>query len=178
MSANLVVDLRNTTERYVSLAVTSGTDTTIGGIVDLLNANTWCNVFVTGRNSGPLPIFIQTSPTTNSGDFTDPTSGLPAGYFPVNGAIVSGGIFWANSGLYASGNQSPAAVVDSAPLFCSGGTDYAAFQRPNRYARLVCTSGNASLAGVPFEAGFISQKKTTGSGGGFSYSPGSGSVSV
>lgn len=178
MSANLVVDLRNTTDRAVSLAVTSGTDTTVGAVVDLLNANTWCNVFVNGRNSGPLPIFIQTSDSTTSGSFTDPTSGLPTSVFPINGAIVSGGIFWANSGLYASGNSSPAAPVNNAPLFCSGGTDYAAFQRPHRYARLICTSGNASLASVPFTAGFVSQKKVTGSGAGFSLLPGSGSVSV
>ena len=116
-----------------------------------------------------------------SGTFPDPTSGLPANAFPIGGRIASGGIFWANSGLYLSGASSPAASVDAAPIFCSGGVQYASFQRPHRYARIWCTSGNASLAAVPFHAGFISQKKVTGASGtaaGFSYSPGSGTVNV
>ena len=178
-SANLVVDLANATEYFGSLRVLSGDSTVVGGIVDLLNGNTFCNVVVQGYGSGPLPLFIQTADATTSGSFTDPTSGLPADVFTQFGnRIASGGIFWANSGLPGSGNFSPAAPVGSAPAFCSGGVAFAAFQRPHRYARLVCTSGNASLTSVPFFAGFVTQKKTTGSGGGFSYQPGSGSINV
>lgn len=174
MSANLVVDLANTVDAPTSLRVISGDSTVIGAVCDMLFANTYTNVWVTGLGSGPLPILIQTSDTTASGDFTDPTSGVAQ--MPVN--IVSGGIFWANSGLYGSGASSPAAPIDSAPVFCSGGIQFGAFQRPGRYARLICTSGNASLTSVPFNAGFAGQKKTTGSGAGFSYQPGSGTVNV
>jgi hypothetical protein len=174
MSANLVVDLANTCDYDVSLRVISGDSTVVGLVVDLLGANTFCNVWAAGNNSGPLPILIQTSDTTTSGDFTDPTSGLVQ--MPVN--ISSGGIFWVNSGLWSSGYSSPAPSVNNAPVFCSGGIQFGAFQRPQRYARLICTSGNASLTAVPFIAGFVSQRKVTGSGGGFSYSPLSGSVNV
>lgn len=167
-SANLVVDLANTVDYFPSLVVVSGAG--VGQIVDLLNANAHCNVFVAGvANSGSVPFLLQTSDTTNSGDFTDPTSGLPANVFTSFGnKIASGGIFHANSGLYASGNSSPCqAAVTGVPLFQSGNIDFAAFQRPHRYARLNTLSGNAAL----LTAGFVSQKKTTGSGAGYSQSP-------
>ena len=175
MSANLIVDLTNTTDFPTSITAVSGATAIIGRIVDLVNADTFCNVWVAtpGGVSGELAINIQTSDATTSGSFTDPTSGLIAATMPVN--IASGGIFMANSGLWASGNQSPQSPLADGSLLCSGGIVFAGFQRPGRYARLNALSGapNAVMA-----AGFITQKRTTGSGGGYSPSPGSGTVSV
>lgn len=174
MSASLTVDLRNTCDFRSSINVGSGSNLVIGEIVDLLQADTYCNVYVAGQaGSGEIQIRIQTSDDTTSGNFTDPTSGIPAGSFPT--VILSGGIFWANSGLWVSGNYSETAVVNNAPLFCSGGIDFAAFQRPQRYARLMLVSGAFPNA---IQAGFISNKRTTGSGGGFSFQPTSGAVNV
>lgn len=181
MSANNALDLGNGMDYFGSISSVSGANDIIGGIVDLINASQYTNVFVAGLGSGPLPILIQTSDSVASGSFTDPTSGLPTSVFPVGGRVVSGGIFWANSGLYQSGNSAPATVVNSAPVFCSGGVALAAFQRPHRYARLVCTSGNASLTAVNFTAGFLGQKTKTGASGtqgGYSLSPTSGTVNV
>jgi hypothetical protein len=172
MSANLVVDLGATCDFRTSVSLGSGSNLVIGQIVDLLNANTFCNVYVsTDGGSGTIELRVQTSPDTNSGNFTDPTSGLAQ--LPTS--FVSGGVVFFNSGLWSSGNMSDSAQVNNAPLFCSGGVDFAAFQRPARYARLVYNSG-------PFPswitAGFVSAKKTTGSGGGYSPLPSSGAVSV
>jgi hypothetical protein len=161
------------------VATISGSDTNVGSIADLLHANTHTQVWVAGGAlSGPLPVFIQTSDVTTSGDFTDPTSGLPVANFPLYGFVVSGGIFYANSGLWGSGNSSPQGLLNSGPLLCSGGIVFASFQRPHRYARLIITSGNASIGAFIGMAGFIGSKKTTGSGGGFTYAPGSGTVNV
>ena len=172
MSANLVIDLANTTDYRPSAFVSSGSNLAVGEIIDLLYADTYTNVFVAGGPaSGQIECRIQTSDSTASGDFTDPTSGLAA--FPVN--VVSGGIFWANSGLWASGIGSISAPVNNAPLFCSGGIQFAAFQRPHRYARVLLNSGAFLTAIV---AGFVGQKRTTASGAGFSYAPSSGTVSV
>lgn len=175
MSANLVVDLGATCDYKTSISVGSGSDLTVGAIVDLLGANTYCNVFVNGGlfGSGLINVRVQTSDTTTSGSFTDPTSGLPAGAFPTT--FQSGGQFFANSGLWVSGYSSPAAPVNNAPLFCSGGTMFGAFQRPHRYARLILDSGTYPN---PINAGFISNKKTIGSGGGSTQAPGSGTVQV
>lgn len=177
MSASTTVDLANTTDYQVSLTLASGGTLGVGAICDLLHADTYCNLFVAGGfegGSGPIQVQIQTSDSTASGDFTDPTSGLasmPGG----SGGIASGGNFFANSGLWASGNYSYSSPCSGAPLFCSGGIQFAAFQRPGRYARLINVSGPY---GGAITAGFISQKKVTGSGGGFSYSPGSGAINV
>jgi len=176
MSANLVVDLNQTTVHKpsvspVGVASTPSSGTIVGEIVDLSDSDTFCNVYaVGGPSSGLAQVQVQTSPDTTSGNFTDPTSGLAR--FP--GPFISGGLFWANSGLWpASG--SPASQISGAPLFASGGVQYAAFQRPHRYARVILLSGTFdSLMG----AGFISQKMTTGSGGGTTLAPSSGVVSV
>ncbi len=170
------MDIGNTADYAVSVAVGSGSDLTVGRIIDFLNADTYTNIMVTGGpGSGAIELRVQTSDTTTSGSFTDPTSGLPAGVFPISERVVSGGIFWANSGLAVSGNQSLTAPINNAPLFCSGGVMFGAFQSPHRFARLLYNSG-------PFPnfltAGFVKNKRTTGSGGGFSYSPGSGTPSV
>ena len=172
MSANLIVDLGGTVDTRASIAISGLVDTAVGEIVDLLHADTNCNVFVAGGvTSGPIQVAIQTSEGLTSGSFTDPTSGLPQ--FPPG--VVSGGLFYANSGLPASGNQSVSSPVDAAPIFCSGGMQFASFQRPHRYARLVASGLNVT---APVVAGFISQKRTTGSGGGFTLAPGSGTVNV
>ncbi len=171
-SANLVVDIGSTCDFQPSIAVGSGSNLVIGGIVDLLHADTYCNIYVAGAaGSGIIEVRVQTSDSLTSGSFTDPTSG----FTQLPTSFVSGGVFFANSGLWSSGNQSLSAPVDSAPLFCSGGIQFAAFQKPQRYARLVANSGPFPNF---FSAGFVSQKRTTGSGGGFTFSPGSGTVSV
>ena len=176
MSANLVVDIGNTCDYRPSVAVGSGSDLTVGVIVDLMHANTYTNIFVAGAaGSGAIELRVQTSDSLTSGSFTDPTSGHPAGTFPISERIVSGGVFWANSGLWTSGGVSLTAPVNNAPLFCSGGTMFGAFQRPHRYARLLYNSGAFPNF---LTAGFIGNKRTTGSGGGFTYNPTSGTVNV
>jgi len=177
--ASLLVDVGNTVDHPGSFASLSGATAVAGTPVDMMHADTYTGLWVAaaGGLSGVLPIFIQTSPDTVSGNFTDPTSGLALSVFPIGNRIASGGLFYANSGLYASGNQSPSNnKLDNAPILCSGGIVFASFQRPHRYARL-CFSGLALGAEI-ITAGFIGQKRVTGSGGGFSLSPGSGTVSV
>ena len=184
MSANLIVDLGNTTLSYPSLngnqnqaavVPTSGyfggmSGVVVGQSVDLLHANTFCNVYVAGcavNISGALIIGIQTSDTDVSGNFTDPTSGLAQ--LPT--VVQSGGNIWINSGsnggIYGSGT--------SGQFVQSGFCAFAGFQRVGRFARLLFNSG--FFIG-PLQAGFISQLKTTGSGGGFTYAPTSGTVNV
>ena len=143
-----------------------------------------------GGNSFSGSIFSGGSPA--SGSFTDPTSGLAQ--LPTN--LNSGGIWIVNSGVYTTpgGGGASGQLVNGAPIFtlpfgpnviqngmgatfissgaypalCSGGLAFAAFQRNYQYARLVLLSG-VSVAYI--QAGFIAQKDTTGSGGGFSYGP-------
>ncbi len=172
MSANLVVDIANTCDYRSSVTVGSGSNLIVGQIVDLMHANTYCNVFcAAGIGSGEIVLRVQTSDATTSGTFTDPTSGLDVDDLPVN--VSSGGQLFMNSGLWSSGNWSLTSVVDSAPLFCSGGIQFGAFQRPHRYARLILVSGPFLNA---ITAGFVSQKRTTGSGAGFAWSPQSGTT--
>ncbi len=178
MSASYLVDCHGTTLHKTSIQVGSGSDLTIGSIVDLLHANTYTNLFVAGGvggGSGAIEIRIQTSDSTASGTFTDPTSGLPAGTLPQN--VVSGGILWANSGLWGSGaaNNGPIVSVNNAPMFCSGGIFFGAVQRPHRYARLIVNSGVYPGA---ITAGFLAQAKTTTSGAGQTQSPASGNPIV
>lgn len=183
MSASLLVDLGNTCQHQTSIAPANGVGSTpasgaiIGQIVDLLHANSYCNLFVAGGpSSGIFQVAVQTSDSTTSGSFTDPTSGLPAGALPT--AFLSGGLLTVNSGLWTSGTKGlpVGGVVNSAPLFCSGGFQAAAFIRNGRYARAVVISGGTF--DQPVTIGFISNLKTIGSGAGFSYSPSSGSVNV
>jgi hypothetical protein len=148
----------------------------IGDVVDLRDANTYCNVYVAGLSlgSGPLVIGIQASDSVLSGTFTDPTSGLPQ--FPRG--VTSGGFLIIGSGAWA-------AAGDVGGVFSSGVSGYmvtsgfmaiAAFQRPQRYVRLFVGSGFMDCAGLT--GGFISQFKFVGSGPGFSYLPTSGIVNV
>lgn len=172
MSANTVVDIAQTCDYQASVSLGSGSNLVVGGIVDLMQANTFCNVYCAGGGgSGAIQLYIQTSDSTTSGSFVDPTSGLTAGQFPVN--VASGGTFWVNSGLWNSGNYSMSSPVNNAPLFCSGGIMFGAFQRPQQYARLINVSGVFPAA---FSAGFVSAKKATGSGAGFSWQPQSGTT--
>lgn len=174
-SANLVVDIGPTCDYRTSLSTASGSLALVGEIVDLQNADTNCNLFVAGSTgvggsaSGAIEIRVQGSDATTSGSFVDVTSGLTQ--FPV--PFISGGIFFANSGIaWGSGNTSLSTPVGSgAPLFCSGGVQFAGFQRTTRYVRAFLNSG--AFTGI-LQAGFISQKRTTVSGPGYSWAPGSG----
>lgn len=184
MSASLVVDLNGTCQSYPSLngnqqqaaaqnpsgQLCGLSGIVIGQSVDLLNADTFCNVYVAGtaiQASGALIIGIQTSDSDVSGTYTDPTSGLAQ--LPT--VVQSGGNIWINSGstggIYGSGT--------SGQFVQSGFMAFAAFQRVGRFARLLFNSG-FFLGNVT--AGFISNLRTTGSGGGFSLAPSSGVVNV
>lgn len=177
MSASFLVDAFGSVLMKTSVVVGSGSNLIIGDVVDFLNANAYTNVLVAGGvggGSGAIEIRIQTSDSTASGTFTDPTSGLPAGSLPQN--VVSGGIIWANSGLWGSGAAvNPYVPVNNAPSMCSGNFWAGAFQRPHRYARLIINSGAYPGA---VTAGFLGQLRTTTSGGGSSQSPGSGTPSA
>lgn len=164
MSASYVVDLGNTTVSAPSIVNVNAfpcSGAVVGNPVDLLLANTMTNLSVVGglSQSGALRVRVQTSDATTSGTFTDPTSGLAQ--LPTS--FSSGGILFINSG--GAGLR-------------SGFQTFAGFQRPHRYARAIALSGDFWQA--PLSVGFIGQAKTTfpGSGGGFTYSPGSGTVDV
>ena len=176
-SANLVVDVGGTCQTYPSLPSQSGGVTLsasgaiIGNPVDMLHSDTFCNVGLNGiltLGSGSLRVQVQTSDAVASGTFTDPTSGLAQ--LPTS--FLSGGIIVLNSGDSVGGLTGPAV---SGQYIQSGFSFFAGFQRPQRYARLNVISG---LFGGPLIGIFLSQYKTTGSGGGFTLSPGSGTVSV
>ncbi len=142
----------------------------VGDICNLIYANAATQVYVQGKsvNSGPLVIGVQTSDSTTSGTFTDPTSGLPV----MPSWFSSGGFL--RIGL---SGQAPLSDQVSGQFLQSGFLVSAFFQRPHQYARLFIASGQGRYDG-PVAAGFIGQLRTTGSGGGFSYSPGSGAVNV
>lgn len=140
--------------------------TLVGDYIDLKDGNTNCNIWVAGDgavNSGGPIIGVQTSPDTTSGNFTDPTSGYALSDLPS--WMSSGGLFRCHASGYP----------DSVANAQSGFIAFGHFVRPHRYARLNFVGG--AYVG-PIQAGFITNKRTIGSGGGFSYSPGSGSVSV
>lgn len=191
MSANLVVDLFNNVHSQPSLpstavagkggiAVTSGgcvsslSGVLIGDIIDLGDANTVCNVYVAGKpiGSGPLIIGVQCSDSTASGTFTDPTSGLAQ----LPGKFASGGFLILGSGAWTDGFVGIFGSGVSGNIFLSGVMTGSYFQRPQQFARLFLASGFADVAG--FQAGFITQLRTVGSGGGYSYQPTSGAVNV
>lgn len=174
MSASLLVDLYDTCLMGLSLP-TNGSGTffaasgvVIGQSVDLLNANTFCNLAMFGlaSASGDLRVQVQTSDFDTSGSFTDPTSGLAQ--LPT--IFASGGIV-----AIASGSNSVLGQGLSGQFMLSGWALGAGFQRPARYARVNLVSGTYVGA---FTGAFISQLKTTGSGAGFSYLPTSGTVNI
>ena len=171
MSASLVVDLFNTTLALPSITDRQlsgqwpGSGAVIGNVCDLLYANTLTNVYCASdiALSGQIRIAIQCSDTTASGSFTDPTSGVLANAGLGGGTVnvQSGGLIYVNSG--------------GAGLF-SGAMTFAAFQRPQRYARAVALSGFLFDGG--FQVGFIANLKQTSGQIGSTQSPGSGTVSV
>lgn len=184
MSANYIVDLGP----CIGFNPTAGSffpasGANISNIVDLINFNSYTNLTIIGAAqfpSGQMRIAVQTSDSTTSGSFTDPTSGLAA--FPT--VFQSGGLVILNSGggttatAAAAGFQQGGvfgAFVSGQSIF-SGAQAFAGFQRPHRYARVVVLSGDF----LQFNGGigFICQPKTTGSGGGFTLSPSSGTVNV
>jgi hypothetical protein len=126
--------------------------------VDLLYANIACQlqVDVGPSISGQCRVMIQSSDTTTSGNFTDPTSGLSK----MPGQFLSGGIL----------------VVNSGNVWASGGTQFSLFQRPGRYVRGIVMSGDQNNA--PVTVKFLSNLKTTGSGGGASQSPANATFTV
>lgn len=130
----------------------------VGVGVNMNNADTFCNLLVEigPTLSGQAKIQIQCSDSDVSGNYTDPTSGLAQ--LPTR--FLSGGIF----------------VINSGGALSSGGSAAGGFQRTGTFARAILMSGDPNSAVV--SAQFISQLRTTGSGGGFTYSPGSGSISV
>lgn len=180
MSANLLVDLGNTCQIGVSITgtpVLSGalvapcSGAVIGQGVDMLNADTYTNLFVMGFSaSGQLRVQIQTSDTDVSGSYTDPTSGLAA----LPGRFQSGGLLWINSG--GAGGGVFDTWVSGQQALASGFGGAQGFQRPHRYARANLLSGDFGAG--PIVVGFIGNLRTTHSGTGFTFSPGSGTVSV
>lgn len=180
MSASLLVDLGNTVQMFNSInAATAGSGiayATSGALVgqpmDGLACNTFCNLVVAGTavfGSGQLRVRIQTSDTDTSGSYTDPTSGLAQMPTPFS----SGGVLIINSGALGGGVLG---AFTSGQAVQSGFVTAAGFQRPHRYARAIVMSGDF-YAG-PLMVGFMSQLKVTGSGGGSTQSPGSGTPFV
>ena len=162
MSAGLIVDLANTSIMYPSISPANGVGASpasgviVGMIADLRDSNTFTNLVAAfgPSTSGQFRVQIQTADDTNSGSFTDPTSGLAV--MPTN--FLSGGIMVVNSG---NAQQ-------------SGGFLGAGFLSPHRYARAVVMSGDQFNA--PVTVGFIKQAKRTGVGPGYSYSPALGTI--
>ena len=145
----------------------------VGDSVDLINADTFCNLFVQGKGfgSGPLRVGVQTSDSDTSGTYTDPTSGLPQ--FPTN--FVSGGFVIIGSGNTTDTFLGIFGSGVSGQIIQSGFAASAAFVRVGRFARVIVGSG---FYDGTLTAGFISYLKTTNPTAGFSYLPGSGSVNV
>lgn len=182
MSANYITDLNATTQTAFSLGAgnlsPSGQLCGLSGIIVgqsfyMGNANSFCNVWVAGADvtaSGVLGIKVQCSDSDTSGNYTDPTSGLAQ--LPT--VFSSGGIIWLGSGV-ATGSGGIYGGFASGFALQSGFLAFAGFQRTGTFARLMFLSG---FYCGPLQAGFVSQLRTTGSGGGFSYQPGSGVVSV
>jgi hypothetical protein len=199
MSANLIVDLGGTALSYPTLpagasgTLSGGVFTSSGQLtgqsVDMLHANTFTNLLVGGislNTSGQLLIQVQTSDTDTSGNFTDPTSGLAQlpTYFESGGIVRfnSGGILGGtiqgaiNTGGGLGNTAGTSGAPNSGCAIQSGFQAFAGFQRVGRYARANVLSGGFFVG--PVQIAFVSQLKTTGSGGGFTLSPTSGVVNV
>lgn len=181
MSASTLVDLGNTCQLALSLPAAQSqlslsgqfcglSGVQIGQSIDLINANQLLNLIAMGTAvlvSGPLLLQVQVADTDVSGNYGDPTSGLAT--FP--GAFISGGILPINSGSTGGvlGAQTSGQSIQS------GFNVAQAIQRTQRYARVNFLSG--FFIGN-LTAGFASQFKTPGSGGGFTLLPTSGVVNV
>lgn len=179
MSAGLIVDLGNCAQMGVSIQgtpVLSGalvapcSGAVVGQGISMTNADTYCNLFVAGvMSSGQLRVAVQCANADTSGSYTDPTSGLA----DLPGAFSSGGVLWLNSGGAGGGALQP---FYSGNAVASGFAVAQGFQRTGAFVRAMLLSGDFGCG--PLTVGFISNLRTTGSGGGFTFSPGSGVVSV
>lgn len=148
-----------------------GSGATVGQGIDLLHADTYCNLFAAGvTQSGKLRLQVQCSDTDVSGNYTDPTSGMAQ----LPGAFQSGAILWINSGQ----DNGILGVQVSGQSVASGWAVAQGFVRTGRFARVIALAEATAQYGGGLAAGFISNLKTTGSGGGFTMLPGSGAVNV
>lgn len=179
-SANLVVDIGNTCISQPSIPgsggvwVQSGQGALIGLGVNMMHSDTFCNLCVTGMpyfTSGQLRVVVQCANSDTSGNYTDPTSGLSQ--MPTS--FSSGGVLIINSGGVGSGVLNTGA---SGQNFASGWQVFAGFQRTGVFVRAIVLSGTSDFFAGELDVGFVSQQRTTGSGGGFSYQPGSGTINV
>ena len=159
------IDLTNEFTVLPSIQDTAGTFSgtpasgeIVGMIADLRDSDMLTHAIISfqGGTSGQFKIQVQTAADTNSGSFTDPTSGLQR--MPTN--LLSGGIIVVNSG-----NNQP-----------SGGMFFGGFFRPadHRYCRGRLLSGDVNNGLVNVSMGAWS--KRTGSGAGYTFSPSSGVV--
>lgn len=180
-SASYLVDLENTTVSYPSIdslalgnsgVAFSSSGVIVGNSVNMSQSSVYCNLSVMATpftSSGQLRIAVQCADQDVSGNYTDPTSGLAQ----LPASFSSGGVLILNSGGLGSGTFNNGT---SGQNFASGFYLFAAFQRPTTFARALLLSGgfyNGTLA-----VGFVAQSFTTGSGGGSTNSPSSGSPSV
>lgn len=153
---NQVVQFPSAHVRGAAVGDTPASGVVIGLVADMRDVNMLSHVICAFGNStsGQFKLQVQTSPDTNSGNFTDPTSGL----LRMTTNLLSGGILVVNSG----NNQA------------SGGFFRGGFLRPadHRYARVNIMSGDQFNASV--QAGLEAWAKRTGSGPGYSFSPASG----
>ena len=178
MSANLLVDLYSTCLMQPTLTespILSGSllapcsGALIGNGVNMINANTVTNLFVCGAaTSGQLRVAVQCAAADVSGQYTDPTSGLAQ----LPGAFSSGGILIINSGGLGGGTLGP---TTSGQVISGGFMVSSIFQRTGQFARAILLSGDFGVCSL---VGFISNLKVTGSGGGTSQLPQSGTPSV
>lgn len=212
--ANLMVDLGNSCQMGLSIVNDMGgagtasplspqgsgtqvcnlSGTIIGQTVDMLNSDTYCNLFAAGLSlsgGGQLRLQVQVADADVSGQFTDPTSGFVAGAFPNNytvgyglqapGGFSSGGVLFINSGggTPATFTGAGGTAGGSGSFLLSGFVGAAGFIRNGRYARVnLLVETVASGWGGTLVAGFIAQQRTTGLSGGTTQSPGSGAISV
>lgn len=193
MSASLLVDMQGTLQMGLSIGVGGAgsgliypaSGAVIGASINMGNADTACNLMLAGNEvfgSGQLRVAVQCADADVSGQYTDPTSGLAQ----LPSWFSSGGILILNSGALLNGTLQGALSTQgtnsgqpqSGYQIQSGFVVAGMFQRPapGQFVRAVVLSGDF-YAG-PLTATFVSQYRTTGSGGGFSFLPGSGVVNV
>lgn len=122
--------------------------------------NSGCILYL---NSGTYQLPGAGFPPTSGGNIQPQLGGYPPGTYPFGYTPVENA--QGGPGFIFSGALAPAA---------SGAMAFAAFQRPNRYGRIVLLSGGVTTSGTgtfQIVAGFVSQLMTTGSGGGFTQQP-------
>lgn len=182
MSASFLVDLGNTCLQLPSIqqpalsgVIGSRSGALVGLGVDLHEGQGACNMQLTVLAEGPslsggggeLRVGVQTAPSDVSGQYTDPTSGMAS----MPGGFSSGGILVLNSGggPFTSGQGGTFSAPVSGQMLLSGVTVASYFQRTGRFARAIMF-GSGSFGG-DLSVSFIEQRKLTGSGGGFAWSP-------